>query len=119
MATNRSSYAYVTEPIDPALLGPLRETMVWESARPYLYLRATGDHRLVVGGEDDAIDIPYHGVPTASLWQCGLLIKEMAALAEQGGEERSGSRGEALAEMDQHLHKTWQREGCSRLTDMQ
>lgn len=20
---------------------------------------------------DDAIDIPYHGVPTASLWQCG------------------------------------------------
>ncbi|MBS4713935.1 hypothetical protein [Aeromonas caviae] len=68
---------------------------------------------------DDAIDIPYHGVPTASLWQCGLLIKEMAALAEQGGEERSGSRGEALAEMDQHLHKTWQREGCSRLTDMQ
>ncbi len=58
VATNRSSYAYVTEPIDPALLGPLRETMVWESARPYLYLRATGDHRLVVGGEDDAIDIP-------------------------------------------------------------
>lgn len=68
---------------------------------------------------DVAIDIPYHGVPTASLWQCGLLIKEMAALAEQGGEERSGSRGEALAEMDLHLHKTWQREGCSRLTDMQ
>ena len=23
---------------------------------------------------DDAIDIPYHGVPTASLWQCGLLF---------------------------------------------
>lgn len=38
---------------------------------------------------DVAIDIPYHGVPTASLWQCGLLIKEMAALAEQVGEERS------------------------------
>ena len=45
---------------------------------------------------DDAIDIPYHGVPTASLWQCGLLIKEMAALAEQGGEERSGSRGVSI-----------------------
>lgn len=58
VAKNRSSYAYVTEPIDPALLGPLRDTMVWESARPYLYLRATGDRRLVVGGEDDAVDIP-------------------------------------------------------------
>lgn len=46
---------------------------------------------------DVAIDIPYHGVPTASLWQCGLLIKEMAALAEQEGEERSGSRGEAIS----------------------
>ena len=68
---------------------------------------------------DDAIDIPYHGVPTARPGQSGLVVKEMAALAEQGGEERSGSRGEALAEMDQHLHKTWQREGCSRLTDMQ
>ena len=32
--------------------------MVWESARPYLYLRTTGDGRLLVGGEDDAVDIP-------------------------------------------------------------
>jgi glycine/D-amino acid oxidase-like deaminating enzyme len=32
--------------------------MVWESARPYLYVRGTGDGRLLVGGEDDAIDIP-------------------------------------------------------------
>lgn len=58
VARNRSSYAFITDPIDPALLGPLAQTMVWESARPYLYLRATGDHRLLIGGEDDAIDIP-------------------------------------------------------------
>jgi len=31
---------------------------VWESARPYLYMRSTGDGRLLVGGEDDDIDIP-------------------------------------------------------------
>lgn len=58
VARNRSSYAFVTDPIEPALLGPLRQTLVWETARPYLYLRTTADHRLLVGGEDDAIDIP-------------------------------------------------------------
>lgn len=58
LAKNRSSYAYVTDPIDDTALGALKTTMVWESARPYLYMRATGDGRLLVGGEDDAIDIP-------------------------------------------------------------
>lgn len=57
VADNRSSYALVTEPIDPDRLGQLRKTMVWESARPYLYLRATEDHRLIVGGEDDPVNI--------------------------------------------------------------
>lgn len=57
VARNRSSYAFVTEPIDPAALGPLRDTMLWESARPYLYMRTTADGRLVVGGEDDAVDV--------------------------------------------------------------
>lgn len=58
VARNRSSYALVTDPLDPATLGPFRRTMAWESARPYLYLRTTEDDRLIVGGEDDAIDIP-------------------------------------------------------------
>ncbi len=58
VARNRSSYAFITDPIDAELLGRLRNTMVWESARPYLYLRATGDRRLLVGGLDDATDIP-------------------------------------------------------------
>ena len=57
VARNRSSYAFITDPIDPALLGPLNDTMVWESARPYLYMRTTGDGRLMIGGEDDSIDI--------------------------------------------------------------
>ena len=58
VARNRSSYAFITDPLDAAALGPLRDTMIWETARPYLYLRSTDDGRLIVGGEDDAIDIP-------------------------------------------------------------
>lgn len=57
LAENRSSYAFVTDPQEGDL-GPLERTMVWESARPYLYIRRTGDRRLMVGGEDDTIDIP-------------------------------------------------------------
>ena len=58
VAQNRSSYAFITDPIEGDALGALGTTMVWESARPYLYLRSTGDGRLLVGGEDDNVDIP-------------------------------------------------------------
>lgn len=58
VAKNRSSYAFVTDPLDEDMLGALGTTMLWETARPYLYLRATGDGRLLVGGDDDAVDIP-------------------------------------------------------------
>lgn len=58
VASNRSSYAFITDPLDKATLGALADTLVWESARPYLYLRSTGDGRLLVGGEDDTVDIP-------------------------------------------------------------
>jgi len=55
LARNRSSYACITEPVE---LGPVADTLLWETARPYLYLRSTGDSRLLVGGEDDAVDLP-------------------------------------------------------------
>jgi glycine/D-amino acid oxidase-like deaminating enzyme len=58
VAKNRSSYAFITDPIEKSDLGLLASTMVWESARPYLYMRSTGDGRLLVGGDDDDIDIP-------------------------------------------------------------
>ncbi|MEO6690460.1 MAG: FAD-dependent oxidoreductase [Dokdonella sp.] len=57
VASNRSSYAYITDPL-PRGLGPLQNCVVWESARPYLYVRSTDDGRVLVGGEDDAVDIP-------------------------------------------------------------
>lgn len=58
VAGNRSSYAFITDPMDAGTLGALSKTLLWETARPYLYLRATSDHRLLVGGEDDAVDVP-------------------------------------------------------------
>lgn len=58
VARNCSSFAYISDSLDKAELGWLANTMLWESARPYLYLRATGDGRLLVGGEDDDDDIP-------------------------------------------------------------
>lgn len=59
IAKNRSSYTFITDPLESELLGMLRETLVWETARPYMYLRTTGDGRLLVGGCDDAVDIPF------------------------------------------------------------
>jgi glycine/D-amino acid oxidase-like deaminating enzyme len=34
VAQNRSSYAFITDPIEPADLGVLALTMIWESASP-------------------------------------------------------------------------------------
>ncbi|MEX1222332.1 MAG: FAD-dependent oxidoreductase [Idiomarina sp.] len=58
VSENRSTYVFITDPLDEDVLGQLANTMMWESARPYLYFRSTGEGRLLVGGEDDDIDIP-------------------------------------------------------------
>ncbi|GGY86212.1 NAD(P)/FAD-dependent oxidoreductase [Marinobacter zhanjiangensis] len=58
VARNLSSYAYISDPVDPDELRWLANTMLWESSRPYLYMRSTGDGRLLVGGEDDERDLP-------------------------------------------------------------
>ncbi|MGH8216643.1 MAG: NAD(P)/FAD-dependent oxidoreductase, partial [Rhodanobacteraceae bacterium] len=56
VAKNRSSYAFVSEPLQ---LGPeFAHCVGWETARPYLYWRSTDDGRLIIGGQDDRIDIP-------------------------------------------------------------
>lgn len=48
--TLHSTYAFASEPIADL---PEHFPQLWESARPYLYIRTTPDHRLIVGGEDD------------------------------------------------------------------
>lgn len=46
-----STFAFVSEPLSEFPGWP-EECLIWESARPYLYLRTTTDRRLLAGGED-------------------------------------------------------------------
>ena len=52
VAELQSTYAIVTQPVKK-FTGWGKRCLVWESARPYLYARATTDDRIMVGGEDD------------------------------------------------------------------
>ncbi len=53
----RSSYAIASEPLTD-FTGWYEQCLIWESARPYVYLRTTSEGRAIIGGEDDQIDIP-------------------------------------------------------------
>jgi glycine/D-amino acid oxidase-like deaminating enzyme len=46
-----STWAFVSEPVD-AFPGWPERCLIWETARPYLYLRTTDDGRVLAGGED-------------------------------------------------------------------
>jgi glycine/D-amino acid oxidase-like deaminating enzyme len=51
-----STFAAVSQPIDDFSGWPQR-CLIWETARPYLYVRTTQDNRVIIGGEDvDIID---------------------------------------------------------------
>lgn len=51
----KSTYALVSEPLEH-FEGWADQCLIWESARPYAYMRTTRDGRAIVGGEDDAFD---------------------------------------------------------------
>lgn len=53
VASLRSTYAIATRP-GQQLEAWDRRCLIWETARPYLYLRTTADGRVLVGGEDEA-----------------------------------------------------------------
>lgn len=46
-----STWAIATQP-QPRALWP-EQALIWESSDPYLYLRTTGDGRIICGGEDE------------------------------------------------------------------
>lgn len=46
-----SSFALISEPLE-SFPGWWDRCLIWETARPYLYLRTTEDGRILVGGED-------------------------------------------------------------------
>ena len=53
----KSSYALASEPLE-AFPGWWERCLIWETLRPYLYLRTTDDNRALVGGEDDDFHSP-------------------------------------------------------------
>lgn len=53
----KSSFALVTEPL-AHFEGWWERCLLWETARPYLYLRTTDDGRAIIGGEDDPFRNP-------------------------------------------------------------
>jgi glycine/D-amino acid oxidase-like deaminating enzyme len=52
-----SSWAFASRP-RAKVPSWLRDTLVWEAATPYLYMRMSPDGRLIVGGEDEDVDLP-------------------------------------------------------------
>jgi glycine/D-amino acid oxidase-like deaminating enzyme len=68
-----NTFAVVTEPLSRSGLATM--PLMWESARPYLYLRSTPDRRLIVGGAD----VPFKNAGARDL----LLPRQVRRLAEQ------------------------------------
>lgn len=53
----KSTFAFASEPL-ANFSGWWEQCLIWETARPYLYLRTTDDGRALVGGEDDPFRNP-------------------------------------------------------------
>ena len=70
-ANVNNTFAVVTEPLSRSGLATM--PLMWESARPYLYLRSTPDRRLIVGGTD----VPFKNAGVRDL----LLPKQVRRLA--------------------------------------
>ncbi|TKH44378.1 amino acid oxidase [Paenibacillus terrae] len=49
-----SSYAIATKPIGDSAMWH-EQCLIWETARPYLYIRSTADGRVIIGGLDEPV----------------------------------------------------------------
>ena len=61
----KSTYAIISEPFTSSDLW-YRNSLIWETADPYLYLRSTKDNRILIGGKDDDFSSAskrYHALP--------------------------------------------------------
>lgn len=54
----RSSYAMASEPLPEEVPGWWQRCLLWETARPYFYLRGDCDGRAIIGGEDSSFRNP-------------------------------------------------------------
>lgn len=101
VAVNHSSYALITEPLDTLPL-QLEDNVIWESARPYVYLRGTDDRRIIIGGEDDRLDLPAKRA-AALPRKVGKLMDRLRALAPDIQPELAFSWAGTFAETDDGL----------------
>lgn len=53
-----STFALATEPVAKFDGWPAGRALIWDTAEPYLYLRTTGDNRVIVGGCDEPFRDP-------------------------------------------------------------
>lgn len=52
-----STFALVSEPFENKEFW-YKNALIWETARPYLYMRTTSDKRIIVGGKDEPFQSP-------------------------------------------------------------
>ena len=53
-----STFAIISEPLKRFTGWPADRCLIWETARPYVYLRTTDDHRAIIGGYDEPFRDP-------------------------------------------------------------
>lgn len=53
VVTLHSTYAVISEQLSSKAKTWSREAMIWNTADPYLYMRKTGDNRIIIGGRDE------------------------------------------------------------------
>ena len=68
-----STWALATRP-QPERIWPSK-SLIWEAADPYLYLRTTGQGRVIVGGEDESF--------SDDVLRDKLIPKKIAAVIEE------------------------------------
>ncbi len=68
-----STWALATRP-QPGKIWPSR-SLIWEAADPYLYMRTTGEGRVIVGGEDESF--------SNDVLRDKLIPKKIAAIAKK------------------------------------
>jgi glycine/D-amino acid oxidase-like deaminating enzyme len=90
VADLKSTYALVTAPLESIAPWDHRWIM-WEVKNPYLYMRATSDNRLLIGGEDDPFRNP---------------VRRDASLAKKTRRLRSKAR-KLLPDLDFEVEFAW------------
>lgn len=52
-----STYAIISE-VNEDLTNAYKDVLIWNTSDPYLYMRTTDDHRMLIGGEDEEFSNP-------------------------------------------------------------